>query len=132
MDPEIEKILRDQMEKLPANLVDLFTSNDLYEKIKNIGIKNKLNNEQSRALETEIYLIILGLENEDGLIDNLTENLPIEVSIAISISRDVDQLILDEIRDGVDEVYKNTNNTEDFDHADWQENLNFIISSGNK
>jgi hypothetical protein len=97
MDPEIEKILRDQMEKLPANLVDLFTSNDLYEKIKNIGIKNKLNNEQSRALETEIYLIILGLENEDGLIDNLTENLPIEVSIAISISRDVDQLILDEI-----------------------------------
>jgi len=103
MDPEIEKIIKEQMKKLPKEVRDIIANPTLSEKISAIGRENGLNEEQIGTLGTETYLALLGLVPLDEYEKILREKLPKD-SIEILIL-DINESILKNIWPQLIDVY---------------------------
>lgn len=135
MDPEIEKIIEKQMEKLPGEVKQLFAGEELKNKITNIGTKNRLSIEELGTLQLEIYLVLLGLIHPDNFPITLSENLKIEKTKLDQIINEVNEQVFRDIREKLKEAYEKTNGIL-YDtgiipeNPDWQQNLNFILSGG--
>ncbi|MCE9549391.1 hypothetical protein K8Q98_03290 [Candidatus Nomurabacteria bacterium] len=106
MNPETEKIIREQMEKLPPEIRELFLMPDLGEKIIAIGKKNTLNVEQMGSLETETYLVMLGLVRPEEFESELKSNLKIDELKAKNIITDVNLQILSGIREKLEKLHE--------------------------
>lgn len=114
MDSETEKIIKKQMEKLPAEIRNLFTDPELSNKILAIGKKNGIINiEQLGILQTETNLMMLGLVHPDEYPNELKNRLNINEERLNNIIKDVNQQIFKGIREKLKEAYEKTNNTEE-------------------
>ena len=122
MDPETEKIIKEQMDKLPTEVKKLFADPELNNKIISIGKKNGLNTEQLVILQTEINLVILGLVHPDEYPNVLKVRLNISDLKTDNIVNDINKDILGEILEKLKEVYGKHETEED-----WKQNLNFIL-----
>ena len=106
MDPETEKIIKEQMEKLPAEIRNLFTDPGLGDKILNIGRKNGIINiEQLGVFQTETNLMMLGLVHPDEYPKELKDRLKIDDIKVDNIINDINTQILSGIREKLKEVY---------------------------
>lgn len=130
MDQEIEKIIEEQMKKLPIEVRTLFTDPRLNDKIINIGKKNGLNEEQLVIFLTETNLVMLGLVHPDDYSDELKSHLNINDLKADNITNDINTEILGEIREKLKEAYEKTDGSSEIE-PDWEQNLDFILSGGN-
>ncbi len=109
MDPETEKIIKEQMEKLPIEIRNLFTDPGLGDKILNIGKKNGIVNiEQLGIFQTETNLMLLGLVHPDDYPNELKNQLKIDDIKVDNIVNDVNAQILSGIREKLKEVYEKT------------------------
>jgi hypothetical protein len=129
MDPEIEKIIKEQMEKLPIEVKKLFTDSSLGEKIINIGKKNGLNEGQLAILQTETNLVMLGLVHPDEYSDELKSHLNINDIRADNITNDINTEIMSGIREKIKETYEKTEESLETE-PDWKQNLDFVLSGG--
>ena len=142
MDPETEKIIKEQMEKLPAEVRKIFVDPALGEKILNIGKKNGLNIEQLGIFQLETYLVMLGLVHPDEYPNELKSRLKIDDLKVDNIINDTNREILSGILEKLKEMYKKEE--EDLDNMDeekiknnlanknpdWKQNLDFVLSGG--
>ena len=108
MDPEIEKLIKEQMEKLTPELRELFTDPSVGEKLINIGNRNSLNVEQLGILQTETYLVMLGLVHPDDYVHELKNSLKIDNLKTSIIASDVNKEIFFAIREKLKETYNKT------------------------
>src|SRR3989339_107039 len=105
MDPETEKIIKEQIEKLPPEIRKLFTDPELGDKILNIGKKNGIINiEQLGMFQTETNLMMLGLVHPDDYPNELKNQLRISDEKANNIVNDINIQILSGIREKLKEV----------------------------
>src|ERR1035437_7494427 len=133
MDSETEKIIKEQMEKLPPEVKELFTDPELGNKIINIGKKNGINNiEQLGLFQTETYLVMLGLVHPDEYQNELKDRLNINDEKANIITKDVNEQMLSKILEKLKETYKEGENLEDilpYDTEKEEKNNKQILSS---
>ncbi len=131
MDPETEKIIKEQMGKLPEEVRRLFTDPELGDKIINIGKKNGLNIEQLGILQTETNLVMLGLVHPDEYSGELKNRLDIDPVKANNITNDVNSEILSGILVKLKEVYKKTDESlENIDEKETIEKSPALIREG--
>ena len=138
MDPETEKIIKKQIEKLPVEVRSIIADPKLGDKISNIGKKNGLNTEQIGVLQVETYLVMLGLMHIDEYTNQLKESLKIDYLKLDNILTDMDNSILGEIQDKINETYNKLDEDEIKEikeglknkNQSWNQNVNFVLSGG--
>jgi hypothetical protein len=135
MDPEIEEIIKRQMKKLPIEVRKLFVNLELSNRVENIGKKNGLNPEQIETLQTEVTLVMLGLVLPDDFPNELENNLKIDVVKLDNIVNDVRQQLFRDVKEKLEEAYGKIEDDLEgaeniYENANWQQNLNFILSGG--
>jgi molybdopterin converting factor small subunit len=106
MNPETEKIIKDQMKKLPTEIRELFTNPSIDAKIVNIGKNNGLNVEQLVTLQTETYLVMLGLVHPDDYPSELKDHLNIDDEKVENIVAETNEKILSKITERLREIYE--------------------------
>src|SRR3989344_7144431 len=106
MDQEIEKIIKEQMEKLPIEIRQLFTDPKLGDKIINIGKRNGLNVEQLGILQIETNLVMLGLVHPDEYPNELKNRLKINDMKVDNIINDTNKEILSGILEKLKKIYE--------------------------
>ncbi|MFA5773495.1 MAG: hypothetical protein WC908_02370 [Candidatus Paceibacterota bacterium] len=110
METEIEEIIKQQLEYLPKEIVDLFTNPKLSDKIFEIGKENKINIEQLDIFQTETFLLILGLTNSDEYEEELRNKLNINKETIDNIKKGIYSFISNETLEKIKEIYKQTTN----------------------
>jgi hypothetical protein len=130
MDPEIEEIIKKQMEKLPAEVKKFFINSELSNRITNIGKKNGLTPVQIEILQTETNLVMLGLAHPSDYQEELENRLNANDFKIDSIMNDVNREILGGIREKLKELYEREEKTPEVEPNSLQQNLNFILSGG--
>lgn len=95
---DIQEIIKNRYEELPADIQQAIKSTDLASKFNLIANKHSLHIDQSGALQTETILVMLGLESTNDYVNNLQKGLEISRNEALSLAGDVNREILDSIR----------------------------------
>jgi hypothetical protein len=101
MDSEIEKIITEQMKKLPEDVVAAIISVDYKTKLQDVVKRQKLLIDQIGKLEMETTLVMLGLETVADYPANLERELGINSLRAKEIALDISENIFKPIRDSL-------------------------------
>ena len=117
MDPEIEEIIKKQMEKLPIEVRRLLANPELNNKIINIGKKNGLDEEQLGILQIETNLVMLGLVHLDEYQNELKSRIKIPDEKINNIINATKEQILNNIQEKLKEFYQQTDNIEGQDQV---------------
>ncbi len=79
--------------KLPSELKEKISSNESLEIIESIGSKFNLNEEQKNLLDSEILLVLLGVEKESDFTQNIQKGDLLNDKISRDIYREVSRLM---------------------------------------
>lgn len=101
MDGETQKIIEEQMKKLPADVKEAIISVDYQEKLQEITKRQKLLIDQAGKLEMETTLVMIGLEPLTDYIENIQRELGVQIMQAKEIAMDVSENIFKPIRDSL-------------------------------
>jgi len=114
MDPETEKIIKEQMEKLSPEIRSLFTDSRLGDKILEIGRKNGITNvEKLGIFQTETNLLMLGLVHPNEYPNELQTRLKIDDMKTDNIVNDVNIQILRGMREKLRKAYEESDENEE-------------------
>lgn len=137
MNPEIEKIIKEQMKILPPEVINILADPAFGEKIINIGKKNILNEVQLVILQQETNLVLLGLVHPDEYENELKNRLKIDEMKVNNILSDVNREILGGVREKLVGLFNVSDESLTYEErkalekkANWKQNLDFILSGG--
>ncbi len=101
MDDETQKIIAEQMKKLPKDVVGAIISVDYKTKLQEITQRQRLLIDQAGKLEMETTLVMIGLEPLADYISNLQRELGIPSNQAKIIALDISENIFKPIRNSL-------------------------------
>jgi hypothetical protein len=101
MEQDTQKVLQEQIAKLPPEVQDAVISPTLREKITEVGKKYALHIDQIGKLEDETVLVMIGLANPTDFVENLTAHVSLEKSVADKVAADVSDQIFLPIREAM-------------------------------
>lgn len=101
MDSETQKIIADQMKKLPKDVLNAIISVDYKTKLQEVTRRQKLLIDQAGKLEMETTLVMIGLEPLADYVNNLQRELDVSVIKAKEIALDVSENIFKPIRESL-------------------------------
>ena len=107
MDTETQKILKEKFLALPDDVKQAILSLNLTAILQSIGKKNALMIDQLGLLETEVMIVLLGLESPDNFSDNIKRQLKISPYQGNVIAKDVNELMLKNIYDSLKKIQQN-------------------------
>ena len=74
METKTQEIIKNQFESLPKDLQQAILNTDIGGIVNTISKKHLLHIDQEGLLQTEVLLVLLGLEDVDRFVDNVTKN----------------------------------------------------------
>jgi restriction endonuclease len=98
MDEESQKIIEEQMKKLPEDVKQAIISVDYKTRLQEITQRQKLLIDKAWKLEMETTLVMIGLEPITDYIDNLQREMELPLVRAREVAMDVDEHIFKPIR----------------------------------
>jgi len=104
MDSDIEKIITEQMKKLPEDVVAAIISVDYKNKLQDVVKRQKLLIDQIGKLEMETTLVMLGLEPVADFTANLQRELNVTLLRAKEIALDISENIFKPIKDSLKKI----------------------------
>ncbi len=104
MEDTLQKDLKKQYDSLPPEVQKAILSADLSGKLQEITKNNKLLIDQAGKLETETYLVLLGLEALDDYLDNLVKNVGLPKEKALLVVHDVNELVFKSVRESLKKI----------------------------
>jgi hypothetical protein len=99
-----KKIIKETFNQLPKIIQDAILDSGWEEKIRRIVEKNNLHIDQGAAIESLVFVTMLGLETPDDFIRNAKEQAEITDEQAFIISREIEREIFSEIREKLIEI----------------------------
>ena len=94
-------IFLDRVKQLPLDLREGILNVDFLSALREIQVKNKLHIDQGAGMEELTYKLILGDLEEGGYVNNLEEMIHVDNQTANNIAADVNEKILQPIREEV-------------------------------
>lgn len=94
MNPEVEKIIKERLGKLPQNVSAGIQSIPWLEKVKEIAGINRLHGDEAELLVVETALIVLGVEPSSNYPENLSQKVGLSDDQVIKIAKEVDEKII--------------------------------------
>lgn len=104
IDQETQKIIAEQMKKLPKDVVEAIISVDYKTKLVEITHRQKLLIDQAGKLEMETTLVMIGLEPLSDFIANIEREMAVNNIRAKEIAMDVSENIFKPIRDSLQKM----------------------------
>lgn len=101
MDQETEKIIAEQMQKLPKDVLAAIVSVDYKKKLQEITQRQRLLIDQAGKLEMETTLVMIGLEPLADYVANIEREIEVSTIRAKEISLDVSENIFKPIRESL-------------------------------
>lgn len=95
---ETENIIKEQFGTLPPVVQDIILNSNWQAKVRNIVEKYKLHIDQGAALESLIFVTMLGMEDPDTFVENAKEGARISQQQAAAIAVDIEREIFSDIR----------------------------------
>lgn len=108
MDEETQKIIAEQMKKLPKDVVTAIVSVDYKTKLQEITKRQRLLIDQAGKLEMETTLIMIGLEPLADFVGNLAREMNVNELRAREIALDVSENIFKPIRNSLQKMNEET------------------------
>ncbi|MFA6177762.1 MAG: hypothetical protein WC694_02615 [Candidatus Paceibacterota bacterium] len=131
MNPEeLQRNIALYYSKLPPKVQEIFSSMKWLETLKQISLKYNLNNTQQETLGTETTLLLLGIIHLDEYQKNLWTELNLSEEFMDNIFKEINDSIINTIRPKLFEVFEKNVKSGISEKADWQQNINFILSGG--
>jgi len=125
---ETEQIIKDQLNKLPAEMASIFFDQELPKKILSVGKSFNLNDEQIKKLETETYLLILGLTSPEDYQNELKEQIGVEEDVSERVCDSIEKILPEGTIDKLADFCKNDKNEitdDDISHKIPPENISY-------
>lgn len=93
-----QQILQERFQKLPPVIQSAITDSDWQKTLRRIVEQNNLLIDQGLAIETETFLMMLGVENPKDFTKNIKKEANLDNKTAIKIAQEVDDKILKEVK----------------------------------
>lgn len=113
-DEELELLIKERMNKLPELVQGAINSLEWQEVVRNIVEKNHLRIDQGEAIETEVFLAMLGITNPKDFTKHLIENGRIEQDLAEKITSEIEERIFRAIRSIIELEIEKRDHPEEF------------------
>lgn len=97
MNNDDQKLIDEQLKKLPPELAQAIASTFWQVRVKEIAKENKLSPEQAATLERETMLVVYGFDDPRNFIDNLTRELGVSDDVATTIATSIEEDVLEVI-----------------------------------
>ena len=127
MNEKLKQKLREEIVKLPKehqNVINAFDWGKISEEVGNL---NLLDEDEIKDLQTEVGLVLVGLEDQDLLALNIENNVGTSKIEAIKITAEVNQQIFKPMLEQLELLAKNNLNSK---NQSWNQRINFIVSGG--
>ncbi len=128
MTDRFKKKIEEEMKNLPEELQSAIRSVDWPRIAEGIAGKHLLGADEVENLQLEIFLVLLGLRSIEFLSTNIENQVVIPKEDAEIIAREAVMKIFNPILNEYQKIVKNKTSGK---KADWQQNLNFVLSGGN-
>lgn len=99
MDPEIQREIKNRLEKLPKVVRDAITSADTSANLRKLSETHKLHLDQWEILETQVMLTLLAFQELEDLPINIEKNVGVSHEIAEELAIDISRIIFEPIRE---------------------------------
>ncbi len=96
--------INEKFKSLPEELQEAITSANTITKLDGISKKYSLMLDQASELGDEVGLFMVGLVKQKDFVKNIAERMGIRLSVAESISRDINTEVFDPIRDSLQKM----------------------------
>jgi len=105
MDNDKEQLL-EQFKKLPQDLQDAITSNDINVALQEISKRSHLHIDQAGELADEVGLVLLGVVHPNDFLEDVFFRLKIDKKMAAEIVADVNEHIFKKVRESLMKVHR--------------------------
>ncbi|MCR4330504.1 MAG: hypothetical protein NUV49_01325 [Patescibacteria group bacterium] len=105
MENDKEQLL-EQFKKLPKDLQDAITSNDIDVAMQEISKKSHLHIDQAGELADEVGLVLLGVVHPDDFLEDVVFRLKIDKKAAGEIVADVNEHVFKKVRESLMKVHR--------------------------
>jgi len=141
MTSEIEQIIKNQWNQLPEGVRSILANPELSLKIRTLGKNIGLTDEQLPTLETETFLVLLGLSNPRNFKQELQRRLGLPGESANVVSAEIVRNILSGLEIELEHIFRSVNVSGENENSmivsdqlpensSWYENIVFILSGG--
>lgn len=127
MTEKLKQIIKEELIKLPEESQEVINTFDWGTISEEIGKKYLLDNNEINGLQTEIFLVLSGIVEEDFLSLNIENRVGTSKNEAIKITEEVNQQIFKPMLEQLELLVKNNLNSK---NQSWEQRINFIISGG--
>lgn len=104
MNPEQQKLMEEQLQKLPIPLQRAIAQTSWRSLSKEIAGNNNLTPEQSESLEMETMFVVYGFEPESSLAENIARELEMEKGRADMIANEISEKVLSVVLSKAEEL----------------------------
>ncbi len=105
MEDEKQQLL-EQFKKLPKDLQDAITSNDVDTALQEISKINHLHIDQAGELADEVGLVLLGVVHPDDFLEDVLFRLKVDRKAATEIVADVNERVFKKVRESLMKVHR--------------------------
>lgn len=126
MTEELKKTIEEESIKLPKETREAISSFDWANEVKKIGEDNLLVDDEITYLQTETFLVLIGLTDYDSFASQI-ENIGTSNKTAEKIKEEISEKVFSPIAEKITEGVKNKMKDKDLD---WQQGVAFVLSNG--
>lgn len=98
MDEETQRAIKERFQRLPKVLQDAITSANIAQHLRELATTHKLHLDQWEALENEVMLTLLGLEQVDVLRENIQREIGADEATASALAADISRIVFEPVR----------------------------------
>ncbi len=106
MDQDTDKLIKEQLAKLPPTLQKALNAVPWKSVINQIAGLHNLKPEQKEIIERETMFILYGFESPNDYVDNMVREVAIDENLALDIATEVNEKIFKIISEKVEELEK--------------------------
>ena len=122
MDQETQKIIAEQMKKLPKDVITAIISVDYKTKLQETTKRQRLLIDQAGKLEMETTLVMIGLEPLADFVANIEREMGLDTIRAKEVAMDVSENIFKPIRESLQKMNEEMGNEDEVNETDLDRN----------
>jgi len=105
-DPTVEKTVQKILKEIPRELLELFYSEKLPEKLVQICSVCRIEKEEAEKIAFQIGKVLMGGLAPEKLLDALKKEAKLPSITAIKLFQEIDKQIFSSVRESLDKLYK--------------------------
>jgi len=107
-----DELIKEKFEKLPKELQDTLVSPETQKLVQTVGQKYKLHIDDIGALETEMMLVLLGIEHPNDFLKNIVRETGMSQDDAKAAAKELEEKLFLPMRSSLERIYEKDQESE--------------------